>query len=104
MLTARPMGPPPRMSTKSPALKGLMSTACQATASGSVRADGGSAIEQDASDESSHGLPPIFRLTLSGSLYTALRGTATCSDSPPPQPTMVLAPHTLLFPRSSTHR
>ena len=36
--TARPIGPPPRTSTESPSLKGLISTACQATESGSTKA------------------------------------------------------------------
>lgn len=34
-------------------------------------------------------LPPASSETPSGILYTAARGTTTCSDSPPPQPTNV---------------
>jgi len=37
-ITARPMGPPPRIRTESSDLKEDMFTACQATARGSIRA------------------------------------------------------------------
>lgn len=37
--TASPIGPPPRIRTESPFLKGLVFTACHATANGSTRAN-----------------------------------------------------------------
>jgi len=103
-ITANPMGPPPRMSTESPSLKGLMLIACHATAIGSTSAG---TTDQPYSGGHWSDLPAISNDTFSGISYTALRGTTQCSESPPPQPTNYrwrLSPMIAVGPTTQTYK